>query len=140
MISRKWGLKRGRFPLLGGRWMFRREMGSKRGSLPPKEGDLTCNLLSRGAPPYLNEARISNFQFPRGLHSALYIFNIFPTFNEARMSSFPMASIVPFTFSIPSSPIILPGNKLVNNHTCIIILNKRNENRCGKILVHQRQT
>ena len=22
--------------------MFRREMGSKRGSLPPKEGDLTC--------------------------------------------------------------------------------------------------
>ena len=22
--------------------MFRREMGSKRGSLPPKEGDLSC--------------------------------------------------------------------------------------------------
>ena len=42
MIGRKWGSKRGRFPLLGGRWMFRREMGSKRGSLPPKEGDLTC--------------------------------------------------------------------------------------------------
>ena len=42
MIGRKWGSKRGRFPLLGGRWMFRREMESKRGSLPPKEGDLTC--------------------------------------------------------------------------------------------------
>ena len=42
MIGRKWGSKRGRFPFLGGRWMFRREMGSKRGSLPPKEGDLTC--------------------------------------------------------------------------------------------------
>ena len=27
--------------------MFRREMGSKRGSLPPKEGDLTCMLLDR---------------------------------------------------------------------------------------------
>ena len=26
--------------------MFRREMGSKRGSLPPKEGDLTCMLLA----------------------------------------------------------------------------------------------
>ena len=26
--------------------MFRREMGSKRGSLPPKEGDLTCMLVS----------------------------------------------------------------------------------------------
>ena len=38
--------KRGRFPLLGGRWMLRREMGSKRGSLPPKEGDLTCMDLS----------------------------------------------------------------------------------------------
>ena len=25
--------------------MFRREMGSKRGSLPPKEGDLTCMPL-----------------------------------------------------------------------------------------------
>ena len=25
--------------------MFRREMGSKRGSLPPKEGDLTCMLI-----------------------------------------------------------------------------------------------
>ena len=25
--------------------MFRREMGSKRGSLPPKEGDLTCMLF-----------------------------------------------------------------------------------------------
>ena len=25
--------------------MFRREMGSKRGSLPPKEGDLTCMEL-----------------------------------------------------------------------------------------------
>ena len=25
--------------------MFRREMGSKRGSLPPKEGDLTCMHL-----------------------------------------------------------------------------------------------
>ena len=24
--------------------MFRREMGSKRGCLPPKEGDLTCML------------------------------------------------------------------------------------------------
>ena len=42
MIGRKWGSKRGRFLILGGRWMFRREMGSKRGSLPPKEGDLTC--------------------------------------------------------------------------------------------------
>ena len=28
--------------------MFRREMGSKRGSLPPKEGDLTCMGLNRG--------------------------------------------------------------------------------------------
>ena len=28
MIGRKWGSKRGRFPFLGGRWMFRREMGS----------------------------------------------------------------------------------------------------------------
>ena len=27
--------------------MFRREMGSKRGSLPPKEGDLTCMLSER---------------------------------------------------------------------------------------------
>ena len=51
MIGRKWGskrgmrLKRGRFPLPGGRWMFRREMGSKRGSLPPKEGDLTCMCI-----------------------------------------------------------------------------------------------
>ena len=26
--------------------MFRREMGSKRGSLPPKEGDLTCMTLT----------------------------------------------------------------------------------------------
>ena len=26
--------------------MFRREMGSKRGSLPPKEGDLTCMMHS----------------------------------------------------------------------------------------------
>ena len=26
--------------------MFRREMGSKRGSLPPKEGDLTCMARS----------------------------------------------------------------------------------------------
>ena len=42
MIGRRWGSKRGRFSLLGGRWIFRREMGSKRGSLPPKEGDLTC--------------------------------------------------------------------------------------------------
>ena len=42
MIGRKWCSKRGRFPFLGGRSMFRREMGSKRGSLPPKEGDLTC--------------------------------------------------------------------------------------------------
>ena len=47
MIGRKWGPKRGRFPLLGGRWMFRREMGSKRGSLPPKEGDLTCMASQR---------------------------------------------------------------------------------------------
>ena len=42
MIGRRWGSKRGRFPFLGGRCMSRREMGSKRGSLPPKEGDLTC--------------------------------------------------------------------------------------------------
>ena len=42
MIGRKWGWKRGRFPFLGGRFVSRREMGSKRGSLPPKEGDLTC--------------------------------------------------------------------------------------------------
>ena len=42
MIGRKWGSKRGRFPFLGGRCLLRREMGSKRGSLPPKEGDLTC--------------------------------------------------------------------------------------------------
>ena len=47
IISRKWGSKRGRFQFLGGRWMFRREMGSKRGSLPPKEGDLTCKLQSK---------------------------------------------------------------------------------------------
>ena len=33
MIGRKWDSKRGRFPFLGGRWMFRREMGSKRGRL-----------------------------------------------------------------------------------------------------------
>ena len=26
--------------------MSRREMGSKRGSLPPKEGDLTCMFLA----------------------------------------------------------------------------------------------
>ena len=26
--------------------MFRREMGLKRGSLPPKEGDLTCMLAT----------------------------------------------------------------------------------------------
>ena len=25
--------------------MFRREMGSKRGSFPPKEGDLTCMCM-----------------------------------------------------------------------------------------------
>ena len=36
MIGRKWGSKRGRFPLLGGRWMFGREMGSKRRSLSLK--------------------------------------------------------------------------------------------------------
>ena len=42
MIDRRWFPKRGRFPILGGRCMFRREMRSKRGSLPPKEGDLTC--------------------------------------------------------------------------------------------------
>ena len=42
MIGWWWGPKRGRFPLLVGRWMFRREMGSKRGSLPPKEESLTC--------------------------------------------------------------------------------------------------
>ena len=42
IYGRKWGSKRGRFLLLGGRWIFRREMRSKRGSLPPKEGDLTC--------------------------------------------------------------------------------------------------
>ena len=45
IIGSRRGKKRGRFPLLGGRWMFRREMGSKRGSLPPKEGDLTCMML-----------------------------------------------------------------------------------------------
>ena len=33
MIGRKWGFKGGRFPLLGGRWMFKREMVSKRGRL-----------------------------------------------------------------------------------------------------------
>ena len=27
--------------------MFRREMGSKRGSLPPKEGDLTCMRIKQ---------------------------------------------------------------------------------------------
>ena len=42
MIGRKWDSKRGRFPFLGGRWMFRREMAPRRGSFPPKEGDLTC--------------------------------------------------------------------------------------------------
>ena len=42
MKGRRWGPKRGSFPFLGGRWMLRREMGSKRGSLPPKEGDSTC--------------------------------------------------------------------------------------------------
>ena len=30
MKGRKWGSKRERFPLLGWRWMFKREMGSKR--------------------------------------------------------------------------------------------------------------
>ena len=30
--------------------MFRREMGSKRGSLPPKEGDLTCMPPLDGCP------------------------------------------------------------------------------------------
>ena len=30
IIWRRWGPKRGSFPLLGGRWVFRREMGSKR--------------------------------------------------------------------------------------------------------------
>ena len=44
IIDRKWGSKRGKFPLLGGRWMFRREMGSKRGTFTPKEGDLTCMI------------------------------------------------------------------------------------------------
>ena len=43
IIFRRWG-KKERFPLLGLR-MLRREMGSKRGSLPPKEGDLTCMHL-----------------------------------------------------------------------------------------------
>ena len=38
IIGTRWGQKRGSFPVLGGGgWMFRREMGSKRGSLPPKE-------------------------------------------------------------------------------------------------------
>ena len=37
MIGRILGSQRGRFPLLGGRWMFRREMGLKRECLPPKE-------------------------------------------------------------------------------------------------------
>ena len=49
MIGRKSGWKRGRFPIPGGRWMFRGEMGSKRGSLPPKEGDLTC-MPTQGHP------------------------------------------------------------------------------------------
>ena len=30
--------------------MSRREMGSKRGSLPPKEGDLTCMKLTPNCP------------------------------------------------------------------------------------------
>ena len=34
IIGRWRGPKRGKFRLLGGRWIFRREMGSKRGSLP----------------------------------------------------------------------------------------------------------
>ena len=45
--------------------MFRREMGSKRGSLPPK-GDLTCMRLS-----VLSEFRFSNdspfYIFPLGV-------------------------------------------------------------------------
>ena len=40
-IGRRWGQKREGFPLLGGRRMFRRETGSKRGDFPPKEGNLT---------------------------------------------------------------------------------------------------
>ena len=48
IIGRWRGPKRGRFPLLGGRWLFRREMGSKRGSLPPKDGDLTCMCMKLG--------------------------------------------------------------------------------------------
>ena len=47
MIGRRSGPKRGSFPLLGGRCMLRREMGSERGSLPPKEGDLTCMTYKR---------------------------------------------------------------------------------------------
>ena len=42
MIGRRWYPKRGSIPISGG--MFRREMRSKRGSLPPKEGDLTRML------------------------------------------------------------------------------------------------
>ena len=37
-IIRKWGSKRGRFPFLGTEvYVLRREIGSKRGSLPPEE-------------------------------------------------------------------------------------------------------
>ena len=42
MIGRKWGSKRGRFPFLGGRCMFRREMESKRGSLLLKRETCVC--------------------------------------------------------------------------------------------------
>ena len=45
--ARRWCLKRGRFPFLGGRCLLRREMRSKRGSLPPKEGDLTCMVRTQ---------------------------------------------------------------------------------------------
>ena len=47
IIVRWRGPKRGRFPLLEGRLMLRREMGTKRGSLSPKEGDLTCMNYTR---------------------------------------------------------------------------------------------
>ena len=52
--GRRWDPKRGRFPFLGGRWMYRREMGSKRGSLPPKEGDLTCMSYSLCWPVHMH--------------------------------------------------------------------------------------
>ena len=46
MIGRRWDPQKGRFSFLGGRCMNRREMGSKRGSLPPKETWHVCTSVA----------------------------------------------------------------------------------------------